>query len=103
MRKVFVASISAALLAGVFLVTAPDGAEARCATFKGSHNGTDMFHPEGAIGPAKAKLFASIEAWKRQRGIKRVRIGRVRTKCGEWYIKYLLPHHTCVATARACG
>jgi hypothetical protein len=62
-----------------------------------------MFNPEGgAAGTAKNKLLYSIEAWKQEKRIKRVRIGRVRTKCGEWYMMYLLPHRTCTARARVC-
>ena len=103
MRKVFVASVSAALLVGVFVISATEPAEARrCYTFKASHNGTDMFNPDGAAGTATNKLHFSIEAWRQEKRIKRVRIGKVRTKCGEWYIMYALPHHTCTARARVC-
>ena len=104
MRKIFIASVSAALLAGVFVISTPDSAEARrCYTFKESHNGTDMFNPDGgAKTAATIKLNTSIELWQQKKGIKKVRIGKVKTKCGEWYIKYLLPHHTCTARARVC-
>ena len=91
------------LVAG-FVMVASESAEAhgRCYTFKASHNGTDMFNPDGAVGTAKNKLLYSIEAWRQEKRIKRVRIGKVRTKCGEWYIMYALPHHTCTARARVC-
>ncbi len=103
MRKVFVASVSVALLAGVFVISATESAEARrCYTFKASHNGTDMFNPDGAAGTDTNKLLFSIEAWRQEKRIKRVRIGKVRTKCGEWNIMYALPHHTCTARARVC-
>ena len=104
MRKIFIASVSAALLAGVFVISTPDSAEARrCYTFKESHNGTDMFNPDGgAKTAATIKLNTSIELWQQKKGIKKVRIGKVKTKCGEWYVKYLLPHHTCTARARVC-
>ena len=104
MRKVFVASVSAALLAGVFVISATESAEARrCYTFKAHHNGTDMFNPNGgAVETAKNKLLDSIEAWRQEKRIKRVRIGKIRTGCGEWYIMYALPHHTCTARARVC-
>ena len=104
MRKVFVASLSAALMAGVFVISATEPAEAHggCYTFKASHNGTDMFNPDGAVGTATNKLLFSIEAWRQEKRIKRARIGKVRTKCGEWYIMYALPHHTCTARARVC-
>jgi hypothetical protein len=61
-----------------------------------------MFNPEGAVGTARDKLLFGIEEWKRENGVKRVRIGKIRTKCGEWYMKYLLPHKTCTARARVC-
>lgn len=85
-------------------MVAPDSAEARrCYTFKASHNGTDAFNPNGgAAGTATNKLLQAIEAWKQGKGIKRVRIGKVRTKCGEWYMMYFLMHHTCTARARVC-
>ena len=104
MRKISVAPVSAALLAGVFVISTPDSAEARrCYTFQESHNGTDMFNPVGgAKTAATKKLNTSVELWQKKKGIKKVRIGKVKTKCGEWYIKYLLPHHTCTARARVC-
>jgi len=78
-------------------------AVARCYTFQESHNGTDLFNPDGgAKTAATIKLNTSIELWQQKKGIKKVRIGRVKTKCGEWYVKYLLPHHTCTARARVC-
>ena len=91
-------------MAGAFLVTVPDSAEARrCYAFKASHNGTDMFNPDrGAEGTAKNKLLYAIESWRQEKGIKRVRIGRIRSKCGGWYIMYMLPHRTCTAQARVC-
>ena len=104
MRKGVIAFLSLAFLAGAFLVVASDSAEARrCYTFKASHNGTDAFNPEGAAGTAKNKLHYSIDAWKQKKRLKRVRIGKIRTKCGEWYIMYFLPHRTCTARARVCG
>lgn len=104
MRCGFIAFVLSALLAAGFVMVAPDSAEAhgRCHTFKASHNGTDMFNPDGAAGTAKNKLLFAIEAWRQQKRIKRVRIGRVRIKCGEWYVMYALPHHTCTARARVC-
>ncbi len=104
MRIGFIASVSLALLVAGFVMVAPDSAEARrCYTFKASHNGTDMLNPNGgAVETAKNKLLRSIEAWRQEKRIKRVRIGKIRTRCGEWYIMYLLPHHTCTARARVC-
>ena len=43
-----------------------------------------------------------IEDWKRQKGIRHVRYGKVRTSCGKWFIKYGLPHTHCKATVRDC-
>ncbi len=88
-----------------FVMVASESAEAHggCHTFKASHNGTDMFNPDGgAAATATNKLLYSIEAWRQEKRIKRVRIGKVRTKCGEWYIMYALPHHTCTARVRVC-
>ena len=103
MRKGFVALVLSAFLTAGIVMIAPDSAEARrCYTFKASHNGTDAFHPDGAAGTATDKLMFAINSWKQEKRIKRVRIGKVRTKCGEWYMMYLLPHHTCTARARVC-
>ena len=89
-----------------FVMVAPESAESshsRCKTFRASHNGTDMLNPNGgAVETAKNKLLRSIEFWRQEKRIKRVRIGKIKTKCGEWYIMYLLPHHTCTARARVC-
>jgi hypothetical protein len=88
-----------------FVMVAQESVEAHggCYTFKASHNGTDMFNPNGgAVETAKNKLLDSIEAWRQEKRIKRVRIGKIRTGCGEWYIMYALPHHTCTARARVC-
>lgn len=104
MCKGFVAFATFGVIALGTTSILPDRAEARCYTFKASHNGTDMFNPEGgAAGTARNKLLYSIEAWKREKLKKRVRIGKIRTRCGDWYIKYLLPHKTCTARARVCG
>lgn len=104
MRRGIVVSVSSVFLAGAFVVSTSDSAQAhRCHVFKASHNGTDMFNPDGgAAGTARNKLLYSIDSWKQQPGIKRVRIGKIRTKCGGWYTKYLLPHRTCTARARVC-
>jgi len=104
MRTGFIAFVSLLLLFAAFLVVSPRSAEAhRCHMFKASHNGTDMFNPEGAIGTAKNKLLYAIDSWKQNKRISKVRIGKIRTKCSEWYIMYLLPHHTCTARARVCS
>jgi len=102
MRKTLI--LSAIFCAGfvAFSVFVPEHAEARCKTFEASHNGTDMFYDDGAKGTAKNKLFWQVEQWRKEKGIKRVRFGRVRTKCGEWFMKYLLMHKKCTAKARVC-
>lgn len=89
-----------ALTVGVAAI--PDPAHAACRNFEASHNGTNMFHPTGAVGAAVNKLMSKVEDWKRQRGITKVRMTKVRTRCGDWFIKYMLPHRHCVAKARAC-
>ena len=96
--------LSAAFMAGflVFAMASPDRAEARCKTFNASHNGTDMFYDSGTEGTVKNKLLWYVEQWQNEKGVKRVRIGRVRIKCGEWFVKYLLPHRNCKAKARVC-
>jgi hypothetical protein len=88
--------------AGVFLVN-PPSAQARCYTFQESHNGTDLFNPAGgAKTAATKKLMHSIEGWRNKRGIRKVRIGKVSTRCDPWNMKYILPHHRCYAKARVC-
>jgi hypothetical protein len=96
-------SAIAMLFVAVALSVTVTPASAACRNFEASHNGTDMFHETGAEGAAINKLMAQVESWKRERGIKKVRMTRVRTKCGPWFTKYLLPHRHCVAKARACG
>lgn len=92
-------------LASGILVFAMTGepASAACRNFQASHNGTDMFHPTGAAGAAANKLMAQVDGWQRQKGYRKLRMSKVRTKCGEWFTKYLLPHRHCVAEARACA
>lgn len=91
------------LAVAVGVAAVPDPAQAACRNFEASHNGTNMFHPTGAAGAAVNKLMRKVEAWKQERGIKKVRMTKVRTKCGDWFMKYMLPHKHCVAKARACG
>lgn len=91
-----------AFAAGVAMAAAPDAGNAACKTMEASHNGTDMFHETGAAGAAVNKLLTKVEQLKQEHGGKRVRMGRVSTKCGPWFEKYLLPHRHCVARARVC-
>ncbi len=89
----------------VFLVLAiatSERAEARCKMFNASHNGTDMFYDSGTEGTVKNKLLWYVEQWQQENGIKRVRIGKMRIKCGGWFVKYMLPHRNCKAKARVC-
>ena len=90
---------------GTFLaaVTHSQPAAARCKDFQASHNGTDLFHPTGAQGAAVNKLMTQVEAWQKANGITKLRMSKVRTQCGDWFMKYGLPHKHCVARARACG
>lgn len=80
-------------------------AEARCRTFEASHNGTDLFNPEGgAKGTARNKMMWAIEKWKKEKGIKKVRIGKIRYRCDPWTGSVIIiPHHRCYAKARVCG
>lgn len=80
----------------------PDKAHAVCRTMEASHNGTDMFHETGAVGAAINKLLFKVDQIKIEKAPRRVRMGQVRTKCGPWFTKYLLPHRHCVARARVC-
>ena len=86
----------------VFSTFSPERAEARCKTFEASHNGTDMFYDTGTEGTVKNKLLWYVEQWQKEKGIKRVRIGKIHVKCGDWFMLYLLPHRNCKATSRVC-
>jgi len=91
------------VIASVFLVmTLPDKAHAACKTMVGSHNGTNMFHETGALGAAINDLLVKVDHLKIEKNLKKVRMGRVRTKCGPWFEKYLLPHRHCEAKASVC-
>lgn len=90
----------AGMIAGAIAQPAP--AQARCRTVTQSHNGTDFFYPDGSAGTAAYKVRVAVEAWQKKTGVKKVRIGKIRTSCGDWFIKYGLPHKTCVAKARVC-
>ena len=103
MRTGFIAFVSLLILVAALLVISPRSAEAhRCLMFKASHNGTDMFYDTGTEGTVKNKLLLSVEQWKKENGVKRVRIGKLTIKCGDWFMKYLLPHKNCKAKARVC-
>lgn len=83
-------------------IFAPAAAEARCRTVTQTHNGTDFFYSDGAAGTAVHKIHLAVEDFKRKTGIRKVRISNVRTSCGDWFMKYGLPHKHCVAKARVC-
>jgi len=99
-----VRNVVRAFSAGVLLVSVamPEPAHARCVTVTQSHNGTDFFYSDGAEGTAAYKVRLSVEEWQKKTGVKKVRIGKIKTTCGDWFIKYGLPHKTCVAKARVC-
>ena len=101
MRSVYMA-LCVVIVSGVLGITTPDKAHAACRTMVGSHNGTNMFHETGALGAAINKLLAKVDQLKIEKAPRRVRMGRVRTKCGPWFEKYLLPHQNCIAKARVC-
>lgn len=102
-RRLLLGTAVAAGSAFLVGVIQPQPAQAKCRNFQASHNGTDMFHPTGAEGAAVNKLMVQVEQWQKANGIKNIRMTRVRTQCGDWFMKYMLPHKHCVAKARACG
>lgn len=95
-------TVCAVLLVGVLSIAITTAGHAVCRTMEASHNGTDMFHETGATGAAINKLLIKVDQLKAEKGLARVRMGRVRTKCGPWFTKYMLPHRHCVAKARVC-
>lgn len=103
MRRVSVSrGVLAAAFVGIVAMNASP-ADARCYTFEESHNGTDLFNPVGgAKTAATKKLMYSVDVWKQKKGIKKVRIGTVKTRCDQWKMKLILPHHRCYARARVC-
>jgi hypothetical protein len=102
MRAVRVA-LYVVITGGFLVILTPDRAHAVCRTMEASHNGTDMFHETGAVGAAINKLVAKVDQLKIEKAPRKVRMGRVRTKCGPWFEKYLLPHRHCLAKARVCA
>lgn len=102
MRRVQ-AGLSIVIAIGFIFMATPDRAGAACRIMKASHNGTDLFHETGAVGAAINKLLAKVDQLKIKKAPRKVRMGRVRTKCGPWFQKYLLPHRHCVARARVCS
>lgn len=104
MRSTRLAACALLTTIAVSLVIMPGTAQAKCRTWTATHNGTNLIYPNegGAAGTAANKLLWQVEQWKKEKGIKRVRIGKIRTKCGEYFMKYLLPHQHCIAKARVC-
>ena len=97
LRSVLVAIIFGSVVMNV------SPAVARCYTFQESHNGTDLFNPDGgAKTAATIKLNSSVEQWQQKKGIKKVRMGKETIKCKPWNMDYILPHHRCYARARVC-
>lgn len=89
-----------AFVLAIFLSTMV--AQARCKTFEASHNGTDMFYDTGTEGTVQNKLLWYVEQWQKENNIKRVRVGRIRVSCGDWFVKYMLPHRNCKAKSTVC-
>lgn len=102
-RTLFFAAALAAGSAFLLVATYPEPAKAKCKNFEASHNGTDLFHSTGAKGAAVNKLMIKVEEWQQANRIKKIRMTKVRTQCGDWFMKYGLRHKHCVAKARACG
>jgi hypothetical protein len=92
------------LIAGmiVSVVLFPEPAQAKCVNVTQTHNGTDFFYSDGAEGTAAYKVRLSVEEWQKKTGVKKVKIGKIKTTCGDWFIKYGLPHKHCIAKARVC-
>jgi hypothetical protein len=95
-----VQSFLVAVLLVLFMASAP--AHAKCVNVTQTHNGTDFFYSDGAEGTAAYKVRLSVQEWKKKTGVKKVKIGKIKTTCGDWFIKYGLPHKHCVAKARVC-
>ena len=103
MRSVGMLISAVALCAVAVVALTPEPAQAhRCTIFKASHNGTDMFYDTGTEGTVKNTLLWYVAQWQKESGVKRVRIGKLTIKCGDWFVKYLLPHRNCKARARVC-
>lgn len=96
--------VATALVAGITvgICAMPGAAHAKCKTFEGYHNGTNMFHATGAHGAAINHLLSQVEQFKRDKGLTKVRMGKVKTHCGKPFMKYLLMHVRCTAKARVC-
>ncbi len=93
-------TFSVAILLVLFMASAP--VQAKCVNVTQTHNGTDFFYSDGAEGTAAYKVRLSVEEWQKKSGVKKVKIGKIKTTCGDWFIKYGLPHKHCVAKARVC-
>lgn len=98
--RVFFLFLAVTLVSGFSLPF--DRAEAACRWFKATHNGTDMFYADGAAGTAEFKVKSMIDSWTASKGIRRKKIYMAKTKCGDWFIKYMLPHKHCIAKAKVC-
>jgi hypothetical protein len=98
--------LSLLALSGIALVMAAAAppAEARCRVWQTTHNGSGLFYPRssGSAGTAIDKLYWQVEQWRKRAGFDGVRIGKATTKCGESFVKYLVPHRHCRARARVC-
>ncbi len=102
MRVLRGACLAAIVGVSVGMTMSVEPAEAACRWFKATHNGTDFFYADGAAGTAEYKLNGYINNWKAAKGIRRTKIYRTKTKCGQWFIKYMLPHKHCIARAKVC-
>ena len=89
-----------AILVIPFMASVP--AQAKCVTVTQTHNGTDFFYSDGAAGTAEYKIELAVKEWQKKTGVKKVKIGKIKTSCGDWFIKYALPHKHCIAKARVC-
>ena len=100
-RKCAAGAIFAVVLAAG-IGALPELVQAKCKNFEGYHNGTNVIHETGAQGAAINHLLSQIAIWKREKGISKVRMGKMKTRCGKPFTKYLLTHSRCTAKARIC-
>jgi len=100
MRTIIASQLLLAFCVFALVMILPETAVAKCKTFSAYYNGTDI--GMGAAHSAEQRMRFNVVSWAKQNNIKRYRVGKVKTVCGEWYFTPLLPHHKCTATARVC-
>lgn len=102
MRAIRRTGLAVGIGVAALAVSTTDPAHATCRTWEATHNGTNMFYASGSRGTAANKLLWQVEQWQQAKGVKKVRVGKISTTCGDWFMKYMLPHKHCKARARVC-